>query len=231
MFDELKKRVFLQNLKIKEQGLAVLTWGNVSGIDRQKGVICIKPSGVPYETMTAEDMVIVDLDGKVMGGDKRPSSDTPTHLRLYKAFPDIGGIVHTHSAYATAWAQAGKGIPAYGTTHADVFYGEIPCTRGLTEEETKTEYEYNTGNVIAETFGNIDYKSMPAALVKNHGPFVWGSDPEKAVENAITLEEVAKIAMFTQIINKDSPCVESYLLDKHYSRKHGKNAYYGQNKR
>ena len=228
MLEELKERVYKQNLELVKQRLVVLTWGNVSGIDRNKGLVCIKPSGVSYETMTAEDMVIVDLDGNVVEGDKRPSSDTPTHLCLYKAFSDIGGIVHTHSAYAVAWAQAGKSIHAYGTTHADAFYGEIPCSRSLTEEEVKTDYEYNTGKVIVETFKNKDYLAIPAVLVRNHGPFAWGKDPEKAVENAITLEEVAKMALFTKAIDNSSPRIEQHLLDKHYFRKHGGNAYYGQ---
>jgi len=228
MIKELKKRVFEQNIRLSKSGLVVLTWGNVSGIDREKGLVCIKPSGVPYETMTAEDMVVVDMDGNVVEGKYRPSSDTPTHLYLYKKFADIGGIVHTHSAYATAWAQSGKAIPAFGTTHADAFYGDVPCTRALTKAEIENNYEYNTGVVIAESFEDKDYGAIPAVLVKNHGPFTWGQTPEKAVDTAITLEEVAKMALFTKQIVPDAERVDEYLLEKHYSRKHGKNAYYGQ---
>ena len=228
MMKELKKRVFEQNIRLAESGLIVLTWGNVSGIDREKGLVCIKPSGVPYETMTEEDMVVVDMDGNVVDGKYRPSSDTPTHLYLYKQFENISGIVHTHSAYATAWAQAGKDIPAYGTTHADAFYGDVPCARALTKSEIERDYEHNTGVVIAEAFEDKDYNAIPAVLVKNHGPFTWGKTPEKAVDNAITLEEVAKMALFTEQINPSAPRVDECLLEKHYSRKHGKNAYYGQ---
>ncbi len=227
MLEELKERVFRANLLIAKYSLAVLTWGNVSAIDRKSGLIVIKPSGVPYEALTAEDMVIVGLDGKVVEGKLLPSSDTPTHLYLYKAFPEIGGVVHTHSIYATARAQSGKGIPPYGTTHADAFYGEIPCTRELTEEEVKGDYELNTGKVIAETFKRLDYAAVPAVLVKNHGPFVWGQSPEKAVENAVTLEQVAKAAYLTETTNPAAERVPQYLLDKHYFRKHGKNSYYG----
>lgn len=230
MLEELKRRVFEQNLALKENGLVVLTWGNVSGIDRESGRIVIKPSGVSYESMTAEDMVVVDLDGNVVEGKLRPSSDTPTHVYLYKAFPHAGGIVHTHSTYATAWAQSGNDVPALGTTHADTFYGSIPCTRALREEEIRTDYEKNTGKVIAETFRERDCDAIPAVLVKNHGPFAWGATPEKAVENAIILEEVVKMAHITGEIAPDSPQVPQYLLDKHYYRKHGKNAYYGQKK-
>ena len=228
MINELKKRVFEQNIRLAKSGLVVLTWGNVSAIDREKGLVCIKPSGVPYETMTEEDMVVVDMDGNVVDGKYRPSSDTPTHLYLYKKFEDIGGVVHTHSAYATAWAQAGKDVPAYGTTHADAFYGDVPCARALTKAEIETDYEHNTGVVIAEAFEDKDYNAVPAVLVKNHGPFTWGETPEKAVDNAITLEEVAKMALFTEQIKPNAERVDDYLLEKHYSRKHGKNAYYGQ---
>ena len=228
MIKELKKRVFEQNLRLVKSGLVVLTWGNVSAIDRENGLVCIKPSGVSYDTMTEDDMVVLDLEGNVVDGKYRPSSDTPTHLYLYKKFADIGGVVHTHSAYATAWAQSGKAIPTYGTTHADAFFGDVPCARALTKEEIEKDYEYNTGVVIGETFENIDHSAVPAVLVKNHGPFAWGETPEKAVDTAITLEEVAKMAIFTEQINPAAERVDQYLLEKHYSRKHGKNAYYGQ---
>lgn len=229
MLEELKERVYRENLNLVKQRLVVLTWGNVSGIDREKGLVVIKPSGVAYDRMTADDMVVVDLiDGRVAEGKYRPSSDTPTHLYLYNAFPEIGGIVHTHSVNAAAWAQAGKGISAYGTTHADAFYGEVPCTRALTEAEIRSAYELNTGKVIAETFRNKDYKAVSAVLVKNHGPFTWGETPEKAVENAVTLEAAAQMAIKTLQIDPQAGTVPQYLTDKHYFRKHGKNAYYGQ---
>ncbi|MBO5223390.1 MAG: L-ribulose-5-phosphate 4-epimerase [Clostridia bacterium] len=228
MLEELKQRVYEENLKLKSNGLVVLTWGNVSAIDRESGLVVIKPSGVSYETMKPSDMVVVDLDGKVVEGNYRPSSDTPTHVWLYKAFPEIGGVVHTHSTYATSFAQAGEEITPYGTTHADAFYGAVPCTRELSKEEIEGEYELNTGKVISETFEKIDYNAIPAVLVKNHGPFTWGKTCEKAVENAITLEEVAKMAINTKIINPSAKAVGKHLLDKHYNRKHGKNAYYGQ---
>lgn len=226
MLEQLKLRVWEQNLALVKHGLVILTWGNVSAIDRESGLVVIKPSGVDYVTMKAEDMVVVDLDGKVVEGKYRPSSDTPTHLELYKAYPEIGGVVHTHSTYAVAFAQAGRNITAYGTTHADAFYGDVPCTRALTQAEVNSAYELNTGKVIVETVK--DYKAMTAILVKNHGPFTWGSSPEKAVENAVTLEEVAKMASLTEQLNPKTARVNQYLLDKHYLRKHGKNAYYGQ---
>ena len=229
MLEELKKRVFEQNLALVKHGLVVLTWGNVSAIDREKGLVVIKPSGVSYEKMSVEDMVVVNMmTKKVVEGKYRPSSDTPTHLYLYEKFSEIGGVVHTHSTYATAWAQSGECIPAYGTTHADAFYGDVPCARALRKEEVETDYEKNTGKVIVETFAKMDYKAVPAVLVKNHGPFTWGATPEKAVENAVTLEEVAKMAVTTRQIKAETLNVEQYLLDKHYFRKHGKNAYYGQ---
>lgn len=228
MLEELKKRVCECNLALVKHGLVVLTWGNVSAIEREKGLVVIKPSGVSYDNMTPDDMVVVNLDGKVVEGKYRPSSDTPTHLYLYKAFAGVGGIVHTHSAYATSWAQAGRSIPPYGTTHADAFYGEVPVTRALSKEEVENEYEYNTGVVIAQSFADKDCNAVPAALVKNHGPFTWGATPEKAVENAVTLEAVAKMAIQTEAINGKAQTVDKYLLDKHYFRKHGKNAYYGQ---
>ncbi len=230
MLEELKRRVFLANQSLVTYGLVVLTWGNVSGIDREQGLVVIKPSGVGYEKMTAEDMVVVDLDGKIAEGKLRPSSDTPTHLYLYRTFSKIGGIVHTHSLNATAWAQSGQDIPAYGTTHADVFYGAVPCTRSLSEEETKAEYEKNTGKVIAESFVGKDPLSIPAALVRNHGPFAWGKSPEQAVENAVTLEAVAEMALKTRMLNENVLPAKQYLLDKHYFRKHGAAAYYGQGK-
>jgi L-ribulose-5-phosphate 4-epimerase len=225
---ELKERVFKQNLELVKQNLVVLTWGNVSAIDRESGLVVIKPSGVDYSSMTAEDMVVVDLDGNRIEGRLNPSSDTPTHIELYKAFPNIGGVVHTHSINATSFAQAGKSITAFGTTHADCFYGDVPCARALTKEEIENDYEKNTGKVIIETFKDLDYEAIPAVLIKNHGPFTWGKSPEKAVENAVTLEAVAQMAIKTCVINPDSQRVDQYLLDKHYFRKHGKNAYYGQ---
>ena len=228
MYTQLKKTVFEQNMRLKESGLVVLTWGNVSAIDRERGVVCIKPSGVSYSAMTADDMVVLDLDGNTVDGHYRPSSDTPTHLYLYKAFPEIGGIVHTHSSYATAWAQAGESIPAYGTTHADAFFGDVPCTRALTKEEIEGEYEHNTGAVIAEAFTSLDPNAVPAVLVKNHGPFTWGKNALDAVNTAITLEEVAKMALLTRQIKPSADRVDQHLLDKHYNRKHGANAYYGQ---
>lgn len=231
MLDELKKRVYEQNLALVKHGLVILTWGNVSGFDREKGLMVIKPSGVSYDEMKPDDMVVVDLDGNVVEGEYRPSSDTPTHIVFYKSFPEIGGAVHTHSTYAVAWAQAGRDIPAYGTTHADAFYGAVPCTRSLTKDEIQNDYEKNTGLVIAETFKGRDVMSVPAVIVKNHGPFTWGITPEKAVENAVTLEAVAHMALLSEKINKNVPQVDKYLLDKHYFRKHGANAYYGQGKK
>ena len=226
MLEELKNRVFEQNVALVKHGLVVLTWGNVSAKDEETGLVVIKPSGVPYDTMKAEDMVVVDLDGNVVEGKYRPSSDLPTHLYLYKEYPSLGGIVHIHSTYATAFAQSGREITAYGTTHADAFYGNIPCSRELTDEEIDEAYEQNTGKVIAETVSNVD--AIPAILVKNHGVFTWGKTPEKAVENAVTLEEVAKMALLTEQLHQDVPSVNQKLLDKHFFRKHGKNAYYGQ---
>ncbi len=230
MLEELKARVCKQNVLLKESGLVVLTWGNVSAIDRNSGLVVIKPSGVSYDTMKPEDMVVVDLDGNVVEGSLKPSSDLPTHLYLYRNFTEIGGVVHTHSTYATAWAQSGKAIPPLGTTHADAFFGGVPCARKLTEAEVKGEYELNTGKVIGETFEGKDPYAIPAVLVQSHGPFTWGKTCEKAVENAITLEEVAKTAYLTLSIDGKTPDVDEYLLNKHYYRKHGKNASYGQNK-
>jgi len=229
MFKELKEEVLQANLLPPRHSLVTFTWGNVSGIDHQKGVVIIKPSGVSYEEMTAEDMVAVDLEsGKTVEGDLNPSSDTPTHLALYRAFPEIGGIVHTHSRWATSWAQAGRGIPAYGTTHGDYFYGEIPCTRRMTPQEIGGEYELETGNVIVETFHNRSAKDIPAVLVHSHGPFTWGNDPANAVHNAVVLEELAFMAFHTEALNPQISTMQPELLDKHYLRKHGSNAYYGQ---
>lgn len=226
MLENLKKRVYEQNIALVKHGLVVLTWGNVSAKDEETGLVVIKPSGVPYDTMCESDMVVVDMDGNVVEGKYRPSSDLPTHLYLYKTYPTLGGIVHTHSAYATAFAQSGREIIAYGTTHADAFYGNVPCARELTDEEIDEAYEWNTGKVIAETVSDAD--AIPAVLVKNHGVFTWGATPEKAVENSVTLEEVAKMALFTEQLNADTQRIKQHLLDKHYFRKHGENAYYGQ---
>ena len=229
MLDKLKERVLRANLELSAHGLVTYTWGNVSGIDRESGLVVIKPSGVEYSNMTADDMVVVDLySGEKVEGKWKPSSDTATHLVLYRAFPELGGVVHTHSRYATSWAQAGKGIPALGTTHADYFYGEIPCTRKMTPEEISGDYELETGNVIVETFNGLSAADIPAALVHSHGPFAWGSDPENAVHNAVVLEELAFMAFCSKMINPTIGEMQSELLDKHYLRKHGKNAYYGQ---
>ena len=228
MLENLKEKVLKANLDLPKHGLVTFTWGNVSAIDRESGLVVIKPSGVDYEGMTAEDMVVVDLDGKVIEGKWKPSSDTATHLTLYKAFPNIGGIVHTHSKWATSFAQAGVGIPPLGTTHADYFYGEIPCTRKMTAEEIAGEYEKETGKVIVETFNNLSPDDIPAVLVNSHGPFCWGTDADNAVHNAVVLEQLAFMALQTKILNPDATNMQQELLDKHYLRKHGKNAYYGQ---
>lgn len=228
MLENLKKEVFEANKLLPYFNLVTLTWGNVSTIDREENLIVIKPSGVEYDNMKWEDMVVVDMEGNVVEGDLKPSSDTPTHIELYKAFEEIGGVVHTHSPWATSWAQASRAIPCYGTTHADYMYGDIPCARSLTEEEIAGDYEKNTGLVIIETFKLLDYKAMPAVLCSNHGPFTWGESPKKAVENALVLEEVAKMAYRTECINKDVKRAKQAIMDKHYFRKHGANAYYGQ---
>jgi L-ribulose-5-phosphate 4-epimerase len=229
MLKKLKELVFHANLQLPKHGLVTFTWGNVSGIDRAAGLVVIKPSGVSYETMKAEDMVVVSLEtGKVVEGTLKPSSDTPTHLELYKAFPNIGGIVHTHSRWATSFAQAGRGIPALGTTHGDYFYGEIPCTRPMTPGEIGGEYEKETGTVIIETFKDKDPDAIPAVLVYSHGPFAWGKSPDDAVHNAVVLEEVAFMNFHTLALTPGIPPMQKELLDKHYLRKHGKNAYYGQ---
>lgn len=228
MLEELKQRVYEANMQLPKHGLVTFTWGNVSEIDRESGIFAIKPSGVEYEKLTPEDMVLVDLNGNKVEGKYNPSSDTATHVELYKAFPKIGGIVHTHSPWATSWAQAGRGIPCYGTTHADYMYGEIPCVRNLTEQEINEAYEKNTGVLIAEYFSDKDYVAMPAVLCKNHGPFTWGKDGMEAVHNAVVLEEVAKMAARTEMINPRVKTAPQELMDKHYYRKHGANAYYGQ---
>ena len=228
MLEELKQRVYEANMQLPKHGLVTFTWGNVSEIDRESGIFAIKPSGVEYEKLTPEDMVLVDLEGNKVEGKYNPSSDTATHVELYKAFPKIGGIVHTHSPWATSWAQAGRGIPCYGTTHADYMYGEIPCVRNLTEQEINEAYEKNTGVLIAEYFSDKDYVAMPAVLCKNHGPFTWGKDGMEAVHNAVVLEEVAKMAARTEMINPRVKTAPQELMDKHYYRKHGANAYYGQ---
>ena len=229
MLEELKELVCKANLELPKYGLVTFTWGNVSGVDREKGLMVIKPSGVEYDTMTAEDMVLVSLaTGEKVEGKWKPSSDTDTHVALYNAFPNIGGIVHTHSRWATSWAQAGRGIPAYGTTHGDYFYGEIPCTRKMTPEEIAGRYEHETGNVIIETFGGKNADDIPAVLVHSHGPFTWGTDPHNAVHNAVVLEELAFMAFHTEAIKPGKETMQSELLNKHYLRKHGKNAYYGQ---
>ena len=230
MLEQLKQRVLEANLLLPHYGLVTFTWGNVSGIDRESGLVVIKPSGVPYEGMTAEDMVVVDLHGQVVEGKWRPSSDTATHVELYKAFPAIGGVVHTHSSYATSWAQAGRDIPCYGTTHADYFYGPIPCLRCLTAAEIEEAYERNTGLLIVSEFARLglDPAAVPGCLCKNHGPFAWGKDPMEAVHNAVVMEECAKMAYRTELIDPQVQPAPQALQDKHYFRKHGKNAYYGQ---
>lgn len=231
MLEKLKESVCKANLELPKYGLVTFTWGNVSGVDRESGLMVIKPSGVEYDNMTADDMVVVSLEtGEKVEGKWKPSSDTATHVALYNAFPEIGGIVHTHSRWATSFAQAGRGIPAYGTTHGDYFYGEIPCTRKMTPEEIGGEYEKETGNVIIETFKGIDESTIPAVLVNSHGPFSWGTDPENAVHNAVVLEELAFMALQTEVLNPDVKVMQQELLDKHFLRKHGKNAYYGQDK-
>ena len=228
MLEALKQEVLEANLLLPKHGLITFTWGNVSGIDRESGLVVIKPSGVSYDGMTAEDMVVVDLQGKVVEGKWKPSSDTPTHLALYRAFPEMGGIVHTHSRWATSFAQAGMPIPAMGTTQGDYFYGDIPCTRKMTPAEIADEYELETGNVIIETFQDIDPMTIPAVLVHSHGPFTWGTDAMNAVHNAVVLEEVAFMDFHAMAMNPQAGRMQQELLDKHYLRKHGKNAYYGQ---
>ena len=229
MLEELKKEVYAANMLLPKYGLVTFTWGNVSGVDREKKLFVIKPSGVPYEELRPEDMVVVDFDGNKVEGAMNPSSDTPTHAWLYKSFDKIGGIVHTHSSYATSWAQSGRSIPCYGTTHADYIYGEVPCLRCLTKEEIDGAYEKNTGILIVDYYKDKDFMAVPAVLCKNHGPFTWGKDAHEAVHNAVVLEEVAKMAFRTELINPEVKPAPQELQDKHYLRKHGANAYYGQN--
>lgn len=238
MLEELKEKVCKANLDLVKHGLVIFTWGNVSAIDRNSDLVVIKPSGVSYDNMKPSDMVVVDLDGKVVEGTLNPSSDTPTHLVLYKAFSDIGGVVHTHSTYATAWAQAGMDIPNIGTTHSDYFHEDIPCTRNMKEGEVFGEYEKETGNIIVERFNGMKVMDTPAVLVRNHGPFAWGTDADNAVHNAVVLEEVAKMGFISMTLNLQAPgsvnrapSMNKLLIEKHYSRKHGPNAYYGQKKK
>lgn len=230
MLEELKKAVYEANMELPKRGLITYTWGNVSGMDRETGYFVIKPSGVDYEVLKPEDMVVMDLMGNQIEGKYKPSSDTPTHIELYKKYPEIGGIVHTHSPYATSWAQAGRSIPLYGTTHADYFYGAIPCARSLKEEEIAGDYEKNTGLVIIETFENAGLNPMytPGVLCTNHGPFTWGKDAAEAVHNAVVLEEVAKMSLNTELVNPKVTMAPDCIRDKHFFRKHGENAYYGQ---
>jgi len=229
MLQKLKKEVLQANLALVKHNLVVFTWGNVSGIDREKNLVVIKPSGVNYEDLTPEKMVVVDLEGNLVEGELKPSSDTETHLVLYQNFSGIGGVVHTHSEWAVSWAQAGRDIPCYGTTQADYFFGSIPCTRKLTENEVKHNYEKNTGMVIVEKFKNLDPEALPGTLIYSHGPFAWGKSANEAIHNAVVMEEVAKMAFRTEMLGQKT-AADQYLLDKHYYRKHGANAYYGQNK-
>ena len=233
MLEELKIKVYEANMELPRRGLVTYTWGNVSGIDREKGLFVIKPSGVEYDELKPEDMVVMSLDGSKVEGDLNPSSDTKTHLVLYNAFPKIGGIVHTHSPCAVGWAQAGEDIPCYGTTHADYFYGPVPCARHLSKEELDEDYEMNTGKIIVDTFRarGIDENAVPAVICHSHGPFTWGKDAAQAVYHAVVLEEVAKMAIFTRQVNPAAADAPARIVEKHYQRKHGKNAYYGQAKR
>lgn len=228
MLKELKEMVLEANLELKRKNLIIYTWGNVSGIDRRDNLVVIKPSGVAYDELTVDSMVVVDLEGNIVEGDLKPSSDTPTHLYLYNNFKEIGGVVHTHSPMATSWAQSGRDIPCYGTTHADYFYQEIPCTRIMTGSEVENDYEKNTGKVIVERFKSKDYNYTPGVLVAGHGPFTWGTDADDAVHNSVVLEEVARMALNTAALNAGNNGVPKYLMDKHFYRKHGENAYYGQ---
>lgn len=227
MLEKLKEQVLQANLDLVKYGLVVFTWGNVSGIDRERDLVVIKPSGLAYDKMKAKDMVVLNLYGQVVEGDLKPSSDAATHLVLYRQFQNIGGVVHTHSEWATSWAQAGRGIPAIGTTHADYFYGEIPCTRKMTKEEIEGDYELETGRVIVERFRELNPDQVPGVLVNNHGPFAWGTDADNAVHNAVVMEEVAKMTFRSLMLNPEVQ-MDQELLDKHFLRKHGKNAYYGQ---
>lgn len=227
MLEKLKEVVCKANLDLVDHGLVIHTWGNVSGRDFETGLVVIKPSGVSYEKMKPSDMVVIDRDGKVVEGDYKPSTDAPTHLVLYNSFSEIGGIVHTHSSYATSWAQAGRSIPPFGTTHADHYYGEVPCTRLMTDTEISDNYEKNTGKVIVETISSLKPLTVPSVLVNSHGPFCWGKDADNAVYNAVALEEIARMAFYTVLLGRTGP-VNKTLLDKHFNRKHGKDAYYGQ---
>lgn len=229
MLEALKEKVLKANLDLVKNGLVIYTWGNVSAIDRETGLVVIKPSGVSYDCMKASDMVVVDLEGRIVEGELNPSSDTPTHLAIYRAFPKVGGVVHTHSTYAVAWAQAGYDVPSLGTTHADYFHNSIPCTEALTDEQIKGDYELETGNVIVERFKGLDPVATPGVLVKNHGPFAWGKDADQAVYHATVLEKVAEMAYLTRVLNPSSSISEA-LVEKHYMRKHGPNATYGQKK-
>ena len=229
MLENLKEEVFKANLALVKYGLVIFTWGNVSAIDRKRGLVVIKPSGVSYETMTAQDMVVLDLEGNIVEGTLNPSSDTPTHLEIYKAFPEVGGVVHTHSTYATSWAQACRGIPTVGTTHADYFYGEIPCTRSMTQEEVEGDYELQTGKVIIERFDGLNAMQTPGVLVANHGPFTWGKDAHEAVHNSVVLEQVAKMSYVSHSLSPEME-MNNHLTTKHFNRKHGAGAYYGQKK-
>ena len=229
MLEDLKEKVFKANLDLVKHDLVIFTWGNASAIDRDKGLVVIKPSGVDYDVMKATDMVVVDLDGNVVEGNLKPSSDTPTHLELYKKFEGIGGVVHTHSTYATAWAQSGKDLPILGTTHADYFYGDIPCTRSMSQKEIAHEYEKETGTVIIEIFANRNPMHVPGVIVKNHGPFTWGKDVNDAVHNSVVLEQIAKMDFISLQINPNAD-MNNHLVEKHFNRKHGANAYYGQKK-
>lgn len=232
MLEDLKKQVYEANMELPRRGLVTYTWGNVSGIDRERGLMVIKPSGVEYDELRPEDLVVLDLEGNRVEGELNPSSDTKTHLELYRAFPQLGGIVHTHSAHAVAWAQAGEDIPCFGTTHADYFYGPIPCARALTPPEVEEDYEGNTGRVIVETFRErgLNPVYVPAVVCRSHGPFTWGKDAAQAVYHAVVLEEVAKMALFTRQVNPAAAPAPQHVLDKHFLRKHGPNAYYGQGK-
>lgn len=229
MLESLKKQVLKANLDLPRYGLVTFTWGNVSGIDRDQGLIVIKPSGIPYDKLKVDDLVVLDLDGNKVEGNLNPSSDTATHLVLYRSFKEIGGIVHTHSSWATSWAQAGRSIPCFGTTHADYFYGSIPCTRKMTKDEIEGNYEENTGYVITETFKDLNPVYVPGVLVEDHGPFSWGKSPENAVHNAVVMEEVAKMSFNTVMLSHgDAEPASDHILNKHFMRKHGANAYYGQ---
>lgn len=228
MFTELKREVFEANLALVEHKLVILTWGNASGIDRNRGVIAIKPSGMAYSQMTANDIVLVDLDGKIVEGTLRPSSDLPSHLELYHAWSEVGGIVHTHAPYATSFAQATTSLPCFGTTQADHFHGEVPCTRFLTQQEVENNYERNTGKIIVERFRDLDPVAVPGVLVAGHAPFTWGPSPSKAVENSIALEQIAHMAILTRTLSPHAEEIPAYITDKHYFRKHGDHAYYGQ---